>query len=198
MKKLVLTGFQPFGGMTCNPSGDILATIAETEGNLRIVKKILPVEYGTAFLELKDLMESTRPEYVLCLGLAAGRGHLSLEKAALNINSSETADNAGNTILHSTIIPGSRECYFSNLPLEDMMEAMHGEPVKITYSAGTFVCNDIFYRLMHHIHERCQAVQGGFVHLPHSECSGDKGCIPLEDQTRILRKIIHYLGGGHG
>ena len=169
MAKVLLTGFEPFGNSSLNPSGEIVKAIKAEN----IVSSVLPVVFGQSAQLLKDLVDHHKPDVVLCLGQAEGRHAMTPERIAINIDDARMADNSGVLISERAIIEGGPDAYFSTLPVKAMVEAMKaaGVPAALSFSAGTFVCNHIFYSLQHHL--KASAVKSGFMH------------VPLMDQQRV-------------
>lgn len=166
MTKILLTAFEPFGGETKNVSQEAAARVPETVAGVRIVKCLLPVVFGTAGETLRAAIEREAPDAVLCVGQAAGRTHVTPERVAINLRDARIADNAGAMPVDEPIVPGGPAAYFSNLPVRAMVERMGQIPSALSYSAGTFVCNDVMYTLLHLIDRRYRQMRGGFVHIP--------------------------------
>ena len=149
-KKILITAFEPFGGLDLNSSSMVLDNIKSTYKNILVSKQKLPVLYGEAFAILSGYMDSFKPDLVICMGQAGGRKNISIERIAVNINSGTLPDNGGILKTDRIIIEKSPNAYFTNLPYKKMLEAGK-QQVQLSYSAGTYICNDIFYRLMHNI-----------------------------------------------
>ncbi|GAB4558568.1 MAG: pyroglutamyl-peptidase I [Rhizobacter sp.] len=168
---VLLTGFDAFGGATLNPSW--LAAQAlhgrQVAGH-RVVAARLPTVFDASLRELQALLAAHAPAVVLCVGLASGRAALSLERVAININDASLADNHGAQPIDTPVVPHGPTAYFSSLPLKAMLLALrrHGLPAELSQSAGTFVCNHVFYGLMHLLatEPRLERTRGGFVHVP--------------------------------
>ena len=169
MTTVLLTGFEPFGNSSLNPSGEIVKAIKADN----IVSAILPVVFGESTQLLKGLIDQHKPDVVLCLGQAKGRHAMTPERIAINIEDARMADNSGVLVSERAVIEGGPDAYFSTLPVKAMVEAMKaaGVPAALSFSAGTFVCNHIFYSLQHHL--KGSAVKSGFMH------------VPLMDQQRV-------------
>lgn len=171
---ILLTGFEPFGGAESNPSLAVAreaALILEEQG-IRAAAAELPCVFATAPAVLEGLLAAWRPHVVIALGLAAGRSALGLEKVAINHLDARIADNAGKQPIDLPVVAGGPAAYFSGLPLKAALQALrdpaagHGHvAAEISYTAGTFVCNQVFYALMHHTHA-VPGVSAGFVHVP--------------------------------
>lgn len=160
--KILLTGFEPFGNSSLNPSGEIVKAIKAEN----IIGEILPVVFGQSSQMLKDLISLHKPDVVVCLGQAEGRHAITPERVAVNLDDARFADNAGDMPADQLIIDGGPDAYFSTLPVKEMVEAMKsaGVPAAVSMSAGTFVCNHLFYALQHHL--AGSTVRSGFIHVP--------------------------------
>lgn len=169
MTTVLLTGFEPFGNSSLNPSGEIVKAIKADN----IVSAILPVVFGESALLLKGLIDQHKPDVVLCLGQAEGRHAMTPERVGINLDDARMADNSGALRVEQVIIEGGPDAYFSTLPVKAIVEAMKaaGVPSAVSYSAGTFVCNHIFYLLQHYL--KGSAIKSGFMH------------VPLMDQQRV-------------
>ena len=162
MSKILVTGFEAFDKSALNPSAEIVKALKGDD----LVTAILPVVFGQASSKLKELIELHKPIAVLCLGLAVGRSEITPERIAINIDNARIADNAGNQPLEQKIIAGGPDGYFSTLPIEKMVTSMKaaGIPASISLSAGTFVCNHIFYVLQDYLKD--SSIKSGFMHVP--------------------------------
>lgn len=167
--KLLLTGFEPFDGETTNPSWQCLQGLPETMGGHRIYKLQLPVLFDDAANILADTLESLQPDAVICLGQAGGRAKISLEKVAINFRHARIPDASGFQPQNTAIAKEGPDAYFSTLPLFALQAAMNknGIPACISYTAGTYVCNEIFYTLMSYAVRQKRPVQAGFIHVPY-------------------------------
>jgi pyroglutamyl-peptidase len=145
---------------------------------------------------LSALIEEIQPCIVLNVGQAGGRTAISLERVALNLIDARIADNAGNQPIEQAIIAGGATAYFSNLPLKSIQHELnqHGIPAAISYSAGTYVCNYIFYQLMNYIHTHPRKMRGGFIHIPYlpqqATAFPNTASMGLETLVAGLRVII--------
>ena len=162
MKKILVTGFEPFATSSLNPSGEIVKALIGDD----LVTAILPVVFGQASSQLKQLIELHKPAAVLCLGQAEGRSAMTPERIAINLDDARIADNAGNQPLVQRIITDGPDGYFSTLPIEQMVTSMKaaGIPASISLSAGTFVCNHIFYVMQDYLKD--SSITSGFMHVP--------------------------------
>ena len=162
MSKILVTGFEPFATSPLNPSGEIVKVLKGDD----LVTAILPVVFGQASAQLRDLIDLHKPSAVLCLGQAEGRSEMTPERIAINLDDARIADNADNQPLEQRIIADGPDGHFSTLPIEKMVTSMKaaGIPASISLSAGTFVCNHIFYVLQDYLKD--SSVKSGFMHVP--------------------------------
>ena len=162
MSKILVTGFEPFATSSLNPSGEIVKALIGDD----LVTAILPVVFGQASAQLRELIDLHKPSAVLCLGQAEGRSEMTPERIAINLDNARIADNAGNQPLEQRVIADGPDGHFSTLPIEKMVASMKaaGIPASISLSAGTFVCNHIFYVLQDYLKD--SSIKSGFMHVP--------------------------------
>ncbi len=194
-KKVLLTGFEPFGGASFNPSGAVVQAIAKRGINgVEIVTAILPVEFKRSAEMLVELISSHRPDVVISLGQAEGRDFIGPEQVAINLADGRIADNAGVKIVNQSINPSAADGYFSTLPIRAIVDAISslGIAAKISYSAGTFICNEIFFATQSFLQE--SEVISGFIHLPlaPNQAAEFPGLptMPIEDQVNAIEAAI--------
>ncbi len=167
MLKVLVTGFEPFNNAKLNPSEQLaLALNSNDVPGAQILTKVLPVVYGEAADQLLTLVEEHKPDVVLCFGLAEGRTGITPERFAVNMDDASIADNAGHLRTDQRISPEGPTAFESTLPIKELVAAIRSEgiPASVSLTAGTFVCNHIFYEL-----QRALAgtnVQSGFIHVP--------------------------------
>ena len=185
MKKLLITGFDPFGGNSVNPSWMAVQQLPEQIGTFSVRKKMLPTVYGEAARTVIAEAENFGPDVIICVGLAAGRSAVTPERIGVNIRQSKTADNAGNCFSGEPVVPGAPAGYFATVPIQEMVDAISslGLPAAISNSAGTFVCNDVLFTLLHHFDGAATKV--GFIHVPALPEQATTG-MPLEQITAAL------------
>lgn len=165
---LLLTGFAPFGGEELNPSWEAVRRLdGERLGDLPVVAAQLPTAFGAALRVLDELLDRHRPTLVVAVGQAGGRAELSLERIAINVDDARIPDNAGRQPIDEPVVPGGPAAYFSTLPIKAMVHALRaaGFPAAVSQTAGTFVCNHVFYGLQHRL--QGTGVRGGFIHIPY-------------------------------
>ncbi|MFN2303725.1 MAG: pyroglutamyl-peptidase I [Anaerolineales bacterium] len=167
--RILITGFEPFGDHVRNPSQELVLALPDvTENGLIICKSILPVDQVQAPRILIEKIFEYQPDAILSFGLAAGRVKLSLERVAINLKDFRIPDNAGVTIQDQPIIDGGPTAFFTTLPIRKMHTALKEAaiPTEISLSAGTYLCNQVFYVMMHEISKKQLPIRAGFIHLP--------------------------------
>ena len=194
MKHLLITGFDPFGGETANPSWEAVSRLPDTIGPYRLTKLQIPTVFSAAADAVLAAAENV--DVILCIGQAGGRDAVTPERIAVNMASASIPDNAGNRPVEAPILPGGPDGVFATVPVAAMARAIVGAglPGKISNTAGTFVCNDTLYRLLQHY--AAAAVRVGFVHVPHlpEQAKAGGASMPLEDIIRGLSAAIGVLG----
>ncbi len=171
MARVLLTGFEPFGGESVNPSWQaVQAVAAEPRDGLTVHSARLSCVFGTALAELRAAVEAADPQVVLCVGQAGGRHGLSVERIAVNVDDARIPDNAGMRPVDEPVVPGGPAAYFAALPVKAAVAAARaaGVPAAVSQTAGTYLCNHVFYGLMHLIATERPGVRGGFVHIPYA------------------------------
>jgi pyroglutamyl-peptidase len=196
---ILLTGFEPFGGESVNPAWLIAQALhGQNIAGARVQSLCLPTEFGKAITHLKLALKQRRPMLVLALGQAAGRADLTVERVAINVDDARIADNAGATPIDQPIVARGPAAYFSSLPIKAMVAAMQnaGLPASVSQTAGTFVCNHVFYGLMHALRRR-PAVRAGFMHVPllPEQAAAHGGevfppSLPLQDMVQGVRVAL--------
>ncbi len=187
LPRILLTGFEPFGGDSVNPSELVAAALhgQALQGGTQqavVVAQRLPCVFGAAHRQMAEAIAELRPVAVLALGLAAGRAALTPERVAINLADARIADNAGAQPRDAAVVPAGPAAHFSTLPVKAMVAAMRavGAPAELSLSAGSFVCNELFYGLMHTLATTRAACRGGFMHLPllPAQAAGPAGMRP--------------------
>ena len=189
MKKLLITGFEPFGEHHLNPSWDAVDLLPNVIGDHALTKLRIPTVYGEAARTVLDAAAAIGADAILCVGLAAGREAITPERIAVNIRDARLPDNAGRLCSGEKVDPDGPAAYFSPLPLEQMVKAIRDQqiPAAISNTAGTYVCNDVLYTLLRHYegtHVRC-----GFIHVPQLPAHEEPN-LPLEQITAALAAAI--------
>ena len=166
---LLLTGFEPFGGLAGNPSLDVAKALdGRAVGDALVRSAILPVHHAEAAPQVTRLLDETDPLAVLHLGLAGGRARIALERVAVNVMDYDTPDNSGYRARGEPCVPGGPAAYFATLPLNAILAALvaEGIPAYVSYTAGTYLCNQTLYGTLHALAGRRHPARAGFVHLP--------------------------------
>ncbi len=170
MKKLLLTGFVPFLHYPINPTEDIATSLdGVTIGDYEIIGRVLPVDYMQSAKQLIEHYDAVRPDVVISLGMAAGRHQITPERIAINCRSGEP-DNRGVRFEDEPIEPDGPAGYFATLPIRRILIALkeRGYPAEISNTAGTYLCNNVMYSMLHKIALDAADVRAGFIHLPAS------------------------------
>ncbi len=165
--RILVTGFEPFGGQSLNPSWEVARALhgLQLQG-AQVVAVQLPCVFAQALPALQQALAQHTPDIVLALGQAEGRCDLSVERIAINVMDARIPDNAGAQPIDVPVIAGGPASYFSTLPIKSLVAGLRaaGFPASVSQTAGTFVCNQVFYALQHTL--AGQGVHSGFVHLP--------------------------------
>lgn len=190
--KLLLSGFDAFGGEKINPALEVVKGVSEKIGKVKVRKIIIPTIFKTSLEVLWEEVQSYEPDVVLSIGQAGGRYEISLERVAINLNDARIQDNAGNQPIDTPIFEDGKNAYFSNLPIKAMMQEIRGIgiPAMISNTAGTFVCNHVMYAVLYWIEKFKIAQKGGFIHIPYlPEQVMDKSNTPYMDKQMAIRGI---------
>lgn len=191
---VLLTGFEPFGGASLNPSW-LAAQALHGQAMLgrRVVAAQLPTAFDASLHALNALLHAHQPELVICVGQAGGRPQLSLERVAINVDDAPIPDNAHVQPVDTPVVLGGPAGYFTSLPIKAMLTALRQEGIgaEVSQTAGTFVCNHVFYGLMHSLATDPQLhhTRGGFVHVPWLPEQGTPS-MSLDDIVRGLRVAV--------
>jgi pyroglutamyl-peptidase len=167
MKTVLLTGFDPFDGAAINPSWEAVCRLDDwAGGGFRVVARELPCVFGRSAEALCGFVDEVRPDVVIAVGQAGGRPEISIERIAINVDDARIVDNLGQQPVDVPIVSDGPAAYFTTLPIKAMVAAIRSRGLKagVSQTAGTFVCNHVFYALMHHL--RGLPVKAGFIHVP--------------------------------
>ena len=168
MRTVLLTGFEPFDQDTINPSWEAVRLLDGVllSDDVRIVARLLPCAFAEAPARLTEFLAQLAPEMVIAVGLASGRADLSLERVAINLNDARIPDNQGLQPIDTPVVVQGPAAYFSTLPIKAMVRAIKaaGIDASVSHTAGTFVCNQVFYSLQHAL--AGSGVRSGFIHIP--------------------------------
>ena len=194
--KVLITGFDPFGGEKINPAWEAVKGIKDIIEGAKIIKLEIPTVFNKSIEKVKEAMELEKPDIVLCIGQAGGRYDITIERVAINVDDARIEDNEKNQPIDIPVFEDGENAYFSNLPIKAMVEDIKGQgiPASISNSAGTFVCNHIMYGVLYHINKTYKNMRGGFIHVPFiNEQVLDKKnqpYMPVEHITKALEAAI--------
>ncbi len=188
-KRLLITGFDPFDGNTANPSWLAVEKLPDRIGDYTLCKLQIPTIFGKSSAFVLEKAEECHPDLILCIGLAAGRDAVTPERIAVNIRDARIPDNEGNQPKGELVVPGGPAAYFATAPVEKMAKAIHEAqiPSAVSNTAGTFVCNDVLYTLLHHFAET--SIRAGFIHVPNTPELGNPS-LPLAATVDALTAAI--------
>lgn len=196
MKTLLITGFDPFGGESINPSWEAVKGLPDEIGPYRLHKMQIPTRFGTAGETVLERAREIGPDVIISVGQAGGRKGITPEVVAINLQEAAIPDNAGRQPTDTPVISGGPAAYFSTLPVRQMVERIKeaGIPSSLSFSAGAFVCNDVMYTLLHHF--QGTNVQCGFIHVPFlPEQAGERGpSLALDEMVKGLTAAVAALG----
>lgn len=198
----LVTGFEPFGGEAINPSWEIARALhGQVIGGLPVVAVQLPCVFETSLPALRAAIRRHRPRAVLALGLAGSRSAISLERVALNLTDARIPDNADAQPVDQPVIAGAPAAYFTRLPVKALARRLQaaGLPAELSFSAGSFVCNQVFFGLMHALRRR-PGVPAGFIHVPPlpEQAASHPGSrpLPLDAQRQGIAELVAALAEG--
>ncbi|OWZ84661.1 pyroglutamyl-peptidase I [Natranaerobius trueperi] len=168
MKKVLLTGFDPFGEDSINPSWEAVKELPDKISNGTIKICQVPTVFDKSIEEVTKMIDKWDPDIIICIGQAGGRFDITIERVAINIDDARIADNEGKQPIDRTIKKDGEPAYFSNLPIKAMSKNIkdNGLPASVSNTAGTFVCNHIMYGVLHYIKQTNSTKKGGFIHVP--------------------------------
>ena len=194
MKKLLITGFEPFGGEKINPSWEAVKLLPEKIGDFEIIKAEIPVVFEKAAETVLAKASEINPDAIICVGQAGGRAGVTPEMVAINLRFASIPDNEGNQPKDIPCVQDGENAYFATLPVRKMAEAVSEAsiPCSVSYSAGTYVCNDLIYHVLHHY--RGTDIKACFIHVPFiSEQTNDKPSMELETIAKALEIAIEAI-----
>ena len=191
--KILVTGFDPFGGETVNPAYEAVKLLPDTIAGAQIIKLQVPTRFTLSGTVLEAAVNEHRPDAVICVGQAGGRSAITPERVAINLADASIPDNAGDQPVDEPIRKDGAPAYFTSLPVKAMVQRMRdaGIPAAVSYTAGTYVCNYLLYTLLYLIDKKYPNVRGGFIHVPYAmEQVINK---PLGTPSMDLRQIARGL-----
>ena len=194
LKKLLITGFEPFGGEKINPSWEAVKLLPDEIGNFSLTKIEVPVVFGKAADTVIEKAEELNADAVICVGQAGGRIGVTPEMVAVNLRFASIPDNEGNQPKDVPVIEGGENAYFSTLPVRKMTAAVSEAEItsSVSYSAGTYVCNDLIYSVLHRF--KNSGTKACFIHVPFiPEQTKDKPSMELETIAKALEIAIKTI-----
>ena len=193
MKNLLITGFEPFGGESINPSWDSVDMLPEEINGYKLTKLRLPVVFGEAAEKTLSVASETDPDVILCIGQAGGRAAVTPELVGINLRHASIPDNSGKKPLDEPISKSGETAYFSTLPVRKIADAVKNAdiPAAVSYSAGAYVCNDLLYTLLERYKDTKTRV--GFIHIPYSKDQNKEPSMEIEQIVKALTVAIENL-----
>lgn len=166
--KALITGFDPFGGESINPAYEAVKRMSRYINCCEIITLEIPTVFGASLEVIEKAIEKENPDIVICVGQAGGRTNITIEQVGINLDEARIPDNEGNQPSGSKIKEDGQNAYFSSLPSKAILKHLRdsGVPAALSYTAGTYVCNHVFYGLMHMLETKYTSIRGGFVHVP--------------------------------
>ena len=193
--KIIVTGFDPFGGEKINPSIECVKALPEIEG-VELIRLELPTVFKESAKRLNEVINDVKPDAVLSVGQAGGRAGITMERIAINVDDARIPDNISQQPIDEEIQVEGEAAYFSTLPIKRIVKAIReaGISAEVSNSAGTFVCNHIMYQALFAATKADKPFKAGFMHIPFiPEQTTDKPSLPLEESTRALQIGIETI-----
>ena len=193
--KIIVTGFDPFGGEKINPSIECVKALPEIEG-VELFRVELPTVFKESAIRLNEVINDVKPDAVLCVGQAGGRPGVTMERIAINVDDARIPDNISQQPIDEVIQFDGEAAYFTTLPIKRIVNAIRkaGIPAEVSNTAGTFVCNHIMYQALFTATKTVKAFTARFMHIPFiPEQTTDKPSLPLEESTKALLIAIETI-----
>ena len=198
--KILVTGFDPFGGEKINPALETIERLPDTILGAQIIKLEIPTVVGKSLAKIKETVEKENPDAVLSIGQAGGRSEITVERVGINIDDCRIPDNEGNQPIDEPVVKGGPAAYFVTIPIKAIVENIkaHNIPASISNTAGTFICNHVCYGVAHLAAQRTAAgkpMKSGFIHIPFlpEQVIGKPALTPSMSLETIVRGITHAL-----
>lgn len=195
--KILITGFEPFGGESVNPAYEAVKLLPDMAGDIQIVKMEIPTVFGEDGKVVETGILQHQPDAVICVGQAGRRADIGVERVAINLVEASIPDNAGNQPMDVKVQEDGDTAYFATIPVKAMVKNIkdHGIPASISYTAGTYVCNSVMYDLLYLIDRKYPSIRGGFIHVPYATEQGvgkPVGTATMELST-ISKALLYAL-----
>ena len=200
MMKILVTGFDPFGGEKINPAMETIKRLPDTILGAQIIKLEIPTVVGKSLAKIKEAVEKENPDVVLSIGQAGGRSEITVERIGINIDDCRIPDNEGNQPIDEPVVTGGPAAYFVTIPIKAIVEKIkaHNIPASISNTAGTFICNHVCYGVAHLAATRTatgKPMKSGFIHIPFlpEQVIGKPALTPSMSLETIVSGITHAL-----
>lgn len=193
--KIIVTGFDPFGGEKINPSIECVKALPEIEG-VELIRLELPTVFKESAKRLNEVINDVKPDAVLSVGQAGGRPGITMERIAINVDDARIPDNISQQPIDEAIQLDGEAAYFTTLPIKRIVKAIReaGILAEVSNSAGTFVCNHIMYQALFAATKADKPFKAGFMHIPFiPEQTTDKPSLPLEESTKAVQIAIETI-----
>lgn len=199
MKKILVTGFDPFGGEKINPALEVIKLLPDNILGNEIKVLEIPTVWRESIKKIEEEIKNFEPDFILSIGQAGGRTDISIERVAINIDDYRIEDNAGNQPIDEKIFEDGENAYFSTLPIKAIQNEIlkHKIPASISNTAGTFVCNHVFYGVRYLIEKKYKDIKSGFIHIPYLPeqvlNKSDTGSMSLETILKAIQIAIQVI-----
>lgn len=190
--RVLITGFEPFGGEITNPAYEAVKGLPDQISDIQIIKSEIPTAFQVSIQKIEALIKTHLPDVVICVGQAGGRSNITIERVGINVDDAGIPDNLGKQPIDEAIYLDGPAAYFSTLPIKAIVKALreNGIPASVSNSAGTYVCNHIMYGLLHVLKTEYPGVRGGFIHVPYCESQVvDKPNVPSMNLFSITKAL---------
>ncbi|WP_461812236.1 pyroglutamyl-peptidase I [Faecalimonas sp.] len=198
--KVLITGFDPFGGEAVNPAYESVKLIPDKIKGAEIIKLEIPTVFWEAGKTVEKAIEEYHPDAVLCIGQAGRRSNIQVERIAINLCEAPIPDNAGNQPMDEKSQEDGDAAYFATVPVKAMVKNIndHGIPASVSYTAGTYVCNNVMYDLLYILNKKYPNIRGGFIHVPYSTQQGvgkpiGTSTMSLETMAKALECAVEAI-----
>lgn len=190
--KILITGFDPFGGEQINPAEEAVKRVRDNINGAEVIKLTIPTVRTKSVEAIEKAIEKHNPDIVISVGQAGGRFDITPERVAINLDDFRIKDNEGNQVVDEIIKEDGQAAYFSNLPIKGMVKHMNenGIPASVSNTAGTFVCNHVMYGILYMIDKKYPNIKGGFIHIPYMTAQVvDKKNTPYMSLDEIVKGL---------
>ncbi|MGL4654132.1 MAG: pyroglutamyl-peptidase I [Cetobacterium sp.] len=190
--KVLITGFDPFGGESINPAWEAVNSMQDMIDGIEVVKLQIPTVFKKSAEKLFHGIEEYKPDVVMCIGQAGGRYDVSVERVAINMDDGRIPDNEGYQPIDTPVYEDGENAYFATLPIKGIVEEIKAAniPASVSNTAGTYVCNHIMYSLLYYISKKNLNIKGGFIHVPYiTQQVVDKKNMPYMEVATITKAL---------